>query len=180
MFSVKVDENIELRLFDEKYAEESFSVVQENYEHLHTFLHWATEDNSVEKTREAIRQSRIDFAKNEGISCLVFYQGKIIGAIALMNINRDSKRAEIGYWLAKQQQGKGIITKCCRVLIEYAFGELEMNRIEIRCATENKRSCAIPERLGFTLEGVLRQSEWRHTQFFDMAVYSVLKEDWKN
>jgi ribosomal-protein-serine acetyltransferase len=54
-----------------------------------------------------------------------------------------------------------------------------MNRIEIRCATENLRSRAIPEKLNFKLEGVLRQSEWRHSRFFDMAIYSTLREEWK-
>ena len=54
-----------------------------------------------------------------------------------------------------------------------------MNRIEIHCATENVRSRAIPEKLNFKLDGVLRQSEWRHTRFFDMAIYSMLAEEWR-
>ncbi|MFN2394038.1 MAG: GNAT family N-acetyltransferase, partial [Pyrinomonadaceae bacterium] len=72
----------------------------------------------------------------------------------------------------------GIITESCKILINYAFEELGMNRIEIRCATENVKSRAIPERLNFKLDGVLRQFLWRHTRFFDMAIYSMLAEEW--
>ena len=54
-----------------------------------------------------------------------------------------------------------------------------MNRVEIRCATENVRSRAVPERLGFKLEGILRQSIWRHKRYYDLAMYGILAEEWK-
>lgn len=53
-----------------------------------------------------------------------------------------------------------------------------MNRIEIRCADANVRSRAIPERLGFKLEGVLRQALCRHLQIYDDIIYGLLKEEW--
>jgi ribosomal-protein-serine acetyltransferase len=86
---------------------------------------------------------------------------------------------EIGYWISAKFEGNGIITHSCKALIAYAFNELKLNRVEIRCATENGRSRAIPERLGFKLEGVLRESEWRHTRFYDMAIYGLLQNEWK-
>ncbi len=71
------------------------------------------------------------------------------------------------------------MTNCCRAMVSLGFREFELNRMEIRCATENKRSCAIPERLGFTREGVLRDAEWVYDRFVDLAIYGMLEREWK-
>jgi ribosomal-protein-serine acetyltransferase len=176
----QIDDEIELRPFVESDAEEIFNVVIANIEHLHTFLHWATEDFSLETALDFIRRSQIAADEKESQGFGIFLNGKLVGTIGFVKFNWTSKRTEIGYWIAREYEGRGIITRCCRELINYAFGKLEMHRVEIRCATENSRSCAIPEKFNFKLEGILRQSEWRHTRFLDMAIYGMLKEEWEN
>jgi ribosomal-protein-serine acetyltransferase len=64
-------------------------------------------------------------------------------------------------------------------LVEHAFGELGLNRVSIACAVENKKSCAIPERLGFRREGVKRQAEWLYDHFVDHVVYGALASEWQ-
>ena len=179
MLSLKVKNDTKLRLFAEEDAGEILQLVKGNYEHLRPFLHWVTIDYSLESAREFIRQAQKAAAENTSQTFGIFYHEKIVGVISFVKLNWNSKRAEIGYWIDKNCEGKGIVTESCRVLINYAFEELGMNRIEIRCATENVRSRAVPERLNFKLDGILRQSEWRHTRFFDMAIYSMLAEEWK-
>ena len=71
------------------------------------------------------------------------------------------------------------MTKSCRALIEHAFRELRLNRVEIYCAVENSRSRRIPARLGFVEEGVHRQAEWVHDHFKDLVSYSMLAREWK-
>jgi ribosomal-protein-serine acetyltransferase len=71
------------------------------------------------------------------------------------------------------------MTAACRCFVEHAFVELGLRRVEIRCAFENAKSRAIPERLGFALEGVLRCSEVLYEQTVDHAVYRMLSEDWE-
>jgi ribosomal-protein-serine acetyltransferase len=71
------------------------------------------------------------------------------------------------------------MTKSCRALVEHAFRELRLNRVEIFCAVDNRRSRAIAERLGFTLEGTHRQAEWVHDHFKDLVAYSMLAREWK-
>ena len=177
MFHLTVNEDIELRLFAEKDADTILEIVKDNYEHLRPFLHWVTEDYSLESALEFIGQTQGAFADNTSQNYGIFYNEKLVGAISFVTFNWENKRTEIGYWIAGNYEGKGIITEACKALITYAFEELELNRIEIRCATENTRSRAIPERLNFKLDGVLRQSEWRHTRFLDMAIYSMLAEE---
>lgn len=83
----------------------------------------------------------------------------------------------IGYWLGEKYQGKGIMTKACKALIQYCFEELNLERIEIRVATENIKSQAIPERLGFQKEGCLRNAEVLYDQYIDLYVYGLLKKE---
>jgi ribosomal-protein-serine acetyltransferase len=179
MLRFEIDDRIELRPFIEKDSEELFAVVKANLDYLHQFLFWATPEYNLESAREFIRQSQVSAAENKNQSFGVFYDGKLAGSVGFVLFNRGNRRAEIGYWIAKEFEGRGIVTKSCRELINYALVKLEMNRIEIRCATENVKSRSIPERLNFKLDGILRQYQWRHTRFYDIAIYSMLKEEWE-
>ena len=60
---------------------------------------------------------------------------------------------EIGYWLAEHHAGRGVMTRCCLAVIDYGIGELGLHRIQILADALNRRSRAVAERLGFTLEG---------------------------
>jgi ribosomal-protein-serine acetyltransferase len=92
----------------------------------------------------------------------------------------EKRQAEIGYWLDKDTQGKGIITRATTTLVTYAFQEYGLNKVEIHAAVGNKKSRAVPERLGFTQEGILRQTEWLNGRAHDMVVYGVLASEWKH
>ena len=71
------------------------------------------------------------------------------------------------------------MTAACRALVDHACEELGLNRVSIACATENKKSCAIPERLGFRREGIVRQAEWLYDHFVDHVVYATLASEWQ-
>lgn len=75
-------------------------------------------------------------------------------------------------------QGKGLMTKACETLVRHAFEDLGLNRVEIRAAVDNRKSRAIPERLGFQQEGVLRDAEWLYDRYADLVVYAMLAKDW--
>jgi ribosomal-protein-serine acetyltransferase len=63
--------------------------------------------------------------------------------------------------------------------VNYGLHDLGLNRVEIRAAEFNTRSRAIPERLGFTQEGIIRQAEWLYDYYVDHVVYGMLSEEWK-
>ena len=179
MPGLKVDDEIELRQYKEEDAEALYARVKSNFEHLRPFLHWVKPDYALADAKEFIVRNRAAAAEKKSEALGIFYRAEPVGAIGFVKLRWDSRQAEIGYWIAKDFAGRGIVTKSCRALINYAFETLEMNRIEIRCATENVRSRAIPEKLGFQLEGVLRQSLWRHTRFYDLAIYGILAQEWR-
>jgi len=70
------------------------------------------------------------------------------------------------------------MTRATRALVDHGFGDLELHRIVVRCGTGNRASRAIPERLGFTLEGTLREAEWVNDHFNDLVVYAMLCHEW--
>ena len=69
------------------------------------------------------------------------------------------------------------MTAACQEVVTHAFTTLDLHRVAIRCAIENRRSRAIPERLAFSQEGVARDGEWLYDHFVDLAVYSKLRSD---
>jgi ribosomal-protein-serine acetyltransferase len=178
MFSLRIDDALELRLLEECDAEAIFAVIDENRGHLREWLPWLNDAKSVEDTRNFIRSVLDQWARNDGFSAGIWYHGQPVGAIGYHSIDWLNCSTSIGYWLSASHQGRGLMTKACRAMVEHAFSQLGLNRVEIRCATGNQKSRAIPERLGFTHEGISRQAEWLYDHFVDLAVYSMLADDW--
>jgi ribosomal-protein-serine acetyltransferase len=178
MFGCAIGHDIELRLLEVRHAEEVFRLVDENRPRFRQWLPWVDGTLSADDTREFIRSSLEQHAKGESLVAGIWHQGSLAGVVSFVAINPAGRSALIGYWLSPQQEGKGIMTRACEALIDYGFGELGLNRIVIRAATDNLRSQAVPQRLGFTREGVERQSEWLNDHFLDMVVYSLLGSEW--
>ena len=78
------------------------------------------------------------------------------------------------YWLAPDSEGQGIMTHCCRAVIDHAFGELQLNRLVVATATENRRAQKIPEKLGFIKISTLPKAEWLYDHHVDHFIYSLL------
>ena len=106
------------------------------------------------------------------------YKNQFGGLIGFKCTDKGNKKTEIGYWISENLQGKGIVTKSVKRLCDFAFDELGMNRIQIKCAVKNEKSKSIPKRLGFIFEGVERAGELHSGGFYtDLKVYSKLKSD---
>ena len=175
MFLYKLDEHSEIRMLEERHAETLFSLIEQNRErHLEI-----PQLFSLDEAREAIRRDLALFADNKGLGSGVWHRGEFAGVVRYHEIDRENRSTEFGYWLGSAFEGKGLITRVCRVMIAHAFDELKLNRIVIICDTENPKSRAVAERLGFTQEGVLRQSEWLKDRFIDQTVYSLLADEWR-
>jgi ribosomal-protein-alanine N-acetyltransferase len=105
--------------------------------------------------------------------------GELVGTLGLYAINRDDRRATLGFDLLPQHWGKGYMTEACRALLGWAFKELKLNRIQASAEPANVRSLAVMDRLGFTREGVLRQLDYYKGAYHDDVMYSMLRVEWK-
>ncbi len=177
MFPFTLNDDHTLRLFEESDAESLHAVIERNRAHLARWLPWA-KDQDLSGTRAFIRMSRRQAADNDGFQAAIIEHGRIIGAVGFHRVDWLHRSTAIGYWLAADAQGRGTVTLAVSALTDLAFQLWRLNRIEIRAAIENQRSRAIPERLGFRLEGTLRRAEFVGGRYLDHAVYSILAEAW--
>ncbi|MBY5925653.1 MULTISPECIES: GNAT family N-acetyltransferase [unclassified Halomonas] len=102
---------------------------------------------------------------------------ELIGVVGFNRIVEGHRWATMGYWLRHDRQGAGRMAASVSALVAYGFNELALHRLEIRCAEYNTRSRAIPERLGFRQEGVLRDCEWVRGRPLSHVVYAMLAVD---
>jgi len=180
MFTHQVNDDIELHLLQEHHVQEFYAWQIGNREHLRRWLDWPLDENySIEDSRGFIKRWLNRFAEGNGFEAGIWYQGTLVGEVSVDRIDWTNKVAEMGYSLGAEFQGRGIVTMCMRVLIDYAFDELELNRVELRCADENLKSRAVAERLGFTQEGELRESWLIHGRFVGQVIYGMLAAEWR-
>ncbi|RSD25484.1 GNAT family N-acetyltransferase [Mesobacillus subterraneus] len=179
MFSFKVDEEIAIELFQQHHKQELFQLIDQNRDHLREWLLWVDKRQSPEDFEPIIPIWIKNYADNNGFDAGIRHNGSLVGMIGLHFIDWKNKSTSIGYFLAEEAQGKGIITRSVKALLDYLFSDLVLNRVEIQCATSNHRSIAIPEKLGFTKEGITREGQWLYDHYEDLVTYSFLKKDLK-
>ena len=175
MFARRINEEIELRLLEEHHVEEFYAWQMRNREHLREWLDWPLDDKyTIEECRGFIKRRLKGFAEGNGFEAGIWHRGELVGEVSIDRIDRTNKVAEMGYSLGADFQGRGIVTASMRALIDYAFDELKLHRVELRCAAENLKSRAVAERLGFIEEGELRESWLIHGRFVGQVVYGIL------
>ena len=174
MFSRKISSSLEIKLSIPKYASEIYSLTDTNREFLKEWLPWQDSTNSENDTRSFIEEQLLRFAKQEAIHVTIFYEGAVAGVAGFNSIDSTNGIGYIGYWLAKQYNGKGIMTQVVSELIKIATIDLSLQKVDIRCATGHMKSRSIPERLGFKHEGTLRRAEKLHDGWVDHEVYAYL------
>jgi ribosomal-protein-serine acetyltransferase len=177
MFSSKVNTQIQMRLINRQDTEELFNLVDGNRDHLRCWHPWVDQVRSPEKAEKLISAWEQQNATNRGFCSAILFNGRLCGAINHLNVDWSNRWTALSYWLDAAHQGQGIMTTCCRAVILHGFKTWNLNRITIECAAENTRSRAIPERLGFQLEGIVRGVEWLHDRYADHAVYGLLRLD---
>ena len=179
-FEIKINEKLSLRLRKEEDAEVAFNLVDKNRENLRRWLPWVDSTVSQEVTKKYIIECREKFEKKETADFGIIYENSLVGSGGFNKIDLVNEWAEIGYWLDTSHQGKGIMTESVTAMINYGFDELHLHRIRIRCDSLNSKSKGIPERLGFTLEGVLREDHKYDGEFSDGLIYGLLKSEWSS
>lgn len=179
MFCHKVDDRTELRLLGREHAGEVFRSIDLNRAHLRPWHPWVDLIRGEADVEKAIAAWLQQHASHRGFHAGIWFDGSFCGVINHLSVDWINRSAFLSYWLEAGHQGKGIMTACCRAFLEHAFETWNLNRVAIECATENRRSRAIPERLGFRLEGVTRSSEWLHDHFVDHAIYGLLQSEYK-
>lgn len=179
-FRLIVDDHSELELLNQDHAQELFELIEANREFLKEWLPWLDNNRYLQNTIDFIKITQMQYERNETVQFALVHKEEIAGIVGFHRIDWLNRATAIGYWIGEQYQGRGLVTRSCSKVLEYSFGRMGLNRIEIRCATENVRSRSIPERLGFKEEGLIRDAEWLYDHYVDHIVYGMLESDWVN
>jgi ribosomal-protein-serine acetyltransferase len=117
-----------------------------------------------------VARARKQYEAKNGVQCSIRLDGKIVGVMGFGYVDRSNRKCEMGCWMSESCQGCGITTTAVLALIDYAFSNWKMNRVEIRTGDANVKSRAVAKRLGFTYESNLREAEWVNDRYVDHAV----------
>ena len=174
---LRVSERLWLASIGKEHCDALWHAIDASRESLRPWLPW------VDATREpgdcevfvtaAMAERRLGSARH----FVLLEDDELIGVVGFNRIVERHRWASLGYWLRSDRQGGGRMSQSVATLVEWGFDELELHRLEIRCAEGNSRSRAIPERLGFQQEGVLRECEWVGGRALSHVVYSRLAGD---
>jgi len=167
-----------LKLLEKADAQPLYEAIRANREFLWEWLPWVDATRSVQDSKAFIDDAMHKYFKGEGVVQGIWSDGALVGCIGINDICPPHRKASLGYWLDRSHQDRGIMTRAARLVINYVFNELHLNRVEILCAARNYRSRGVAERLGFRPEGVLRDYHYQHGHYVDMLLFSMLRRDW--
>lgn len=180
--SAKINSDYSIREVKYEDAFNIWKVIYKHRDYLKTWLSFVPELN-LSGERTFLSSVLMEPYEKRNIIFKIQKRSAICGLVGFLNTDIANHRTEIGYWLLPKHQKKGIMTQCVKHLCLWAVKERDMNRIQIRCATQNYPSNAIPQRLGFQLEGTEREGELLSSGLYtDINVYSILKKEvelWK-
>ena len=176
MFSRNITDAVRISLSIPQFAEDLFQLTDRNRIFLRQWLPWLDRTRSAEDTRSFLRQQLQRFSNGEALTVTIFYKEAMAGVAGFNSIDQINGIGYVGYWLGEEFNGKGIMTAVVRDLISIGREFYALQKIDIRCATDNRRSRAIPERLAFMHEGTLRRAEKLYEKWHDHEVYAQLLE----
>lgn len=176
---ISAGNGIELRPMSIRHADELYALIDRNRARLRQWLPWVTRSFSMDDLVAFIRDRERDNAERVSLATAILANGELCGAVGLHVIDRRHRNTCIGYWIAEEHEGRGIVTQACRAIVAAGFRDYGLHRIVIRCATGNSRSAAVARRLGFTEEGILKEAEWLFDHWVDLRVFGMLEQHWK-
>ncbi|MEI7832242.1 MAG: GNAT family protein [bacterium] len=133
---------------------------------------------TIEGALAFIRQGMAMNENDAGILFGIRVNGSLAGILQLER-KKYGRTVGMDYALAPSYRGQGIVTESCAATLRFIFEELDMHRVEMWIDTVNQKSCAIPERLGFSLEGIHRHlALYGNDWYGDIVVYAQLKDEW--
>jgi ribosomal-protein-serine acetyltransferase len=171
---LKIDAELRLELIAAKHSAAVFELATANKTYLAEWLAWVENMHDIDFIRNFIEGSQARTANETEFAFVIKKNDKIVGRISVHKIDRQNKIGELGYWLAKSEQGQGIMAKAVQRIVNFCFAELHLQRIEIKCAVKNHKSQAIPRKLGFAQEGILREAELLHGNFHDLVLFAKI------
>ncbi|WP_340111603.1 GNAT family N-acetyltransferase [Maribellus mangrovi] len=174
MEHIRINDKLRLELLKPEMASVVFETINHDRDYLKEWLPFVNHTFDISDTERFIESVS---GNNRDQVFSIWYREEFAGLIGFKDTDWINRKTEIGYWLAKNMQGKGIITSCVQTLCNHTFRKMKLNRIQIKAAVENLKSQAIPEKLNFKYEGIERCGELHENKYIDLRIYSLLANE---
>lgn len=168
----------ELRLLAPYDAGALYALIESDRHHFEPWLPWARAIRTAGDARAFIARGTARYMEYGTPWIGVWLDGVLVGGVLFWPIDDLGQHVELGYWLARRAGGQGIMTDAIGVLVDFCLTELRLNKVAIRCAAANTASRGVPDRLGFTQEGLLREHLLLDGVAHDLVVYGMLRREW--
>lgn len=165
-----------------------YEAVQESLDHILPWMPWGPAHDRPEASEKLVREWSAQFKLREHLSMSMWSRDgkRFLGGTGVPRLDWEMRSFELGYWIRASEHGKGYVTDAVKLQTAFLFEEAQANRVYIRCSTKNVRSGAIPRRLGFVHEGVVRNSvkdvngELHDVDMFSMipSEYEAIRSQW--
>lgn len=155
-----------------------FTLVEANRAHLRAWLGFLDDTIASGDTARFIEGTLTARRDSGALTCGIRVDEALVGVAGYSVEDPESETAQLGYWIAEPWQGRGLVTHACATLIDHAFGDGGLTRMEIACAIGNRRSRAVAGRLRMRTVEVRREAEWLYDRFVDHVIYAVERKDW--
>ena len=153
--------------------------IQETLDELVLWLPWARPGHSLGDTRRYLRGARSARNRRQAFEFVIEDQGdgRLLGMVSLHRIDWMRRSGGIGYWVRRSEWGRGIAPEATRAMLDVAFIECGLHRVEVLVAPENKPSQRVVDKVGFVREGVARGAEFVNGSHSDHIQYALLRSD---
>ena len=172
MFFREINDDLFLALVQPSFAKDYLRIIKPNQTDFSRFLPWAASELNEDFFLKYVNKSLHSYADSVTLPCSIICHDELVGNIDFHQIDYSVKKANIGYWLDPKYRGHGIVAKSVQAFVNIGFNEMDLAKIEIWTSIENKDSCAVAERAGFTQESVRTKND---SELCDKVGYGLSK-----
>ena len=178
MISIPVNKDVVLRSYERADAQSLFDAVHRSRGHLAPWLVWVRDTTKPEHSLEYIEYCLHKAETQTELVLGIRICDSIVGSVGMHQWDHAARRAQLGYWIGKEYEGRGLVHQSLEKFIGFLFLQAGLNKLEIHFVEGNKRSARVAESLGFRVEGVLRQAVVRNGLLEDLVITGLLKDEW--
>ncbi|MCO1332707.1 GNAT family N-acetyltransferase [Microbulbifer sp. OS29] len=173
ILEITVDNEIQLDPLMERDAEQIFELIESNRPLLERYLYWAKTVVDLSSTQEYINE-RV-YSNHFGSAWYkIIFNREVAGIFGIKTIDQEKNSAEVGYWLCKERQGRGVMTRVLGKIGVYLKDQKNITALKIHCLSENTASIAVAERVGGVHSDTIPNYYLINGTFQDLKIYTVI------
>jgi ribosomal-protein-serine acetyltransferase len=143
---------------------------------LRPWMQWAA-TSTLEETGRFVSKAEAQWASGTAFHFAVLQEAAVIGGAGIEIHGPVERIGELGYWIRSDRSGQGFATEAAGALVDFAFREIGLHRLELRAGVENRASQRVAEKVGFQREGMLREASRGAASTYDCYLYGLLASE---